>query len=684
MPDIKVGASETPNDDQGEEKDVQAWLATIEKTVKWRDRIGDNLHWKRFIKEYKGNWDFLQTSVSIPIIPLNLPYAYVKTEIARMYFKDPWITVNPKRVEDIGSAQIAEQIINYMWGELKLKHEIKRTLLEALLIGHAWMKFGYVAEFGTVESRQKEEPRKPGRPPKEYKVVETNEYVKSENIFAYHVPYKDIIFDPSATYPATHNARWMAHKVVKPYRAVVESGIYEHTDDLKSNFIIDDPNLAYDTQESLKSDFGKDVRSVVLWEIYDLDHQAIVTVSPGCKYKLREIPYPEYLNNGFPFVQLGFNPVPGEVYPMSDVAPHEGLAVEITKIVAMEMNHLKRWNRQIIVDNDLLTDDEVAKFKDAIDGAVIKAQTNGAKDKIFVPPYAPVQSDVYQVYPQLLEAWRFIAGQTQADQGGNPRVQTRTLGELRMQLQGGKARSDEKVDVLEDFIEELARKLLVIIQKKFDLPKISRIVGPKTVQEKILKILPNRPSAQPMIPQKPGAQAGMAPQPNPMAQKSFQSDFSFTWNKQDIMGEMDVDVLAGSTVPMDRESQLQILEKTVPLLSIAGVTPGSPAAKSYLREFFRLVGIMSLESIMDLVDQQPPQPPPKIMETQAKIQGKMMETKMKVQAKQQEEAIKLKALQEKAALDKQKKQQDLQHSVVKSILQTLRTPQNPTVNGGGL
>ena len=64
------------------------------------------------------------------------------------------------------------------------------------------------------------------------------------------------------------------------------------------------------------------------------------------------------------------------------------------------------------------------------------------------------------------------------------------------------------------------------------------------------------------------------------------------------------DVLAGSTVPMDRESQLQILEKMLPVLQSAGVQPGSPAAKAYAREMTRLAGLMSMETVMDIADQQ--------------------------------------------------------------------------------
>ena len=662
-----VGLSETPH--SGSEKDeVEAWLRTIEATVKWRDGLGQRAGWKRFINEFKNNWDFLQASVSIPIVPINLVFAYVKTELARLYFKDPWITVNPKRHEDIGASQIAEQIINYTWIDLKLKAQIKHAILETLLVGHSWIKVGYVAEFGTVESQPKEEPKRgPGRPSlKKFKEVETSEYVRSENVFAYHVPWNDIIFDPSATFPCTSNARWMAQKVVKPYRAVVQSGIYENTDQLKPNTWIEDPNVLYDTPDSIKESFGKDVKSVVLWEIYDLDHQVITTVSPGCKKKLREIPLPEYLNGGFPFVQFAFNPVPGDVYPLSDIAPHEGQIIELIKLVSIELNHLKRWNRQMIVDEGTFTKDEAAKFKDAIDGAIITAQGGNAQGKIFIPPYAPVQGDIYGVFQQVFQLWQMISGQTATDQGGQARTQTRTLGELRLSLQGSKARPEEKVDVLEDAIAEVARKLVSIMQKKYDLPKVARIVGPRAVQEKVIKNLPQRPSAQPQIP-------GQPPQPNPIASQSFVSDFGFSWNRTDIVGEMDVDVLAGSTVPMDRESQLEIMEKMVPFLAAAGVTPGSPPAKAFLREFLRLVGIMSLETVMDLVDEQQPQPPPKMMEIQAKVQAKQAETQVKVQGKQAEESIKLQSMREKAKIDHAKGQMDIQKGIVHSILEQLRS-----------
>lgn len=672
-PNDNVGVGETPNPST-EKDEVESWLRTITKAEQYRDEEGKKAGWQRFIDEFKNQWGHLQRTVNIPIIPINLIYAYVKTEIARLYFNDPWITVNPKRVEDIGCAQIAEQIINYTWGELALKSEVKQCLLEAILVGHSYMKVGYAAQFGTVESQPKEQAKKgPGRP-KKVAEIETSEYIKSENVFAYHVPYKDVVFDTSATFPATHNARWMAHKIVKPLRAVKESGIYSHTDSLKTNSPAEDSSSRFDTGEASRDQITSDVRATTLWEIYDLDNMRILTVSPGCPYYLSQGDYPEDLSGGFPLSMLAFNPIPGEVYPLSDVAAQEGLAIEMTKIVAIWINHLKRHNRQIIIEPDLFTQTELDKFKDGIDGAIIKA--NGPiMDKYFIPQYPGVAADSYQIYNEAYKLYQVVAGQTATDQGGQAKVPTRTLGELRLQLAGGHARAEEKVDVLEDFISEIARKLLGIMQKEYDLPKIARMVGPKSIQDKIQGILPGRPSAQPEI----------GGQPNPLAGKSMTSDFSFSWNRQDILGEMDVDVIAGSTVPMDKESQLQILEKLIPLLPAAGVTPGSPAAKAYAREVFRLIGIQSIEAIIDLVDQQPPQPNPEMMQMQAKLQAQQQESQMKIQAKMAEEKIKLQSMQAKLEVDKQKAQMDAHKNIINTILQGVRGTQAPAQeNGNGI
>ena len=655
--DKKVGSAESPSIDEKEKAQVTQWLSAIKKTQEWRDKTDAFANAGRYINEYKGKWDWLAQSISIPLVPLNLVFAYVKTEIARLYFHNPWITISPRRVEDDGAAKIAEVVINDTWKKLDLKRQCKIALRDALLPGHGWIKVGYTMETGTVESREPEGPKKPGRPKKkDESIVDTNTYIKSESAFAYHVPYKNVVFDPSATWPAMHSARWCAIKWEKPLRAVKEAGIYDHTEDLK-------PSSDGDSMKEPNKD-QTNVTKVTGWEIYDLDHMKVFTVSPGCSYFLREIEYPDYLNEELPLVEFSFNPVPDEVYPMSDIAAHEPQIIELSKMMCIMINHLKRWNRQIFMKPGLMTDENKTNFKNAADGAIIEIQGDPQKD-FFIPPYAPVQQDIYGVWNLCMDMWKNICGQGSMDRGAEGKAATRTLGELRAQLAGGRSRSDEKLDMLEDSLEEVAKKLLFIIQTKYDLPKIARITGNK----KILQVLQQRPTVQPG---------------NPLAQGAITSDTGFSWNREDVTGkaEMDVDIVAGSTAPLDKESQLEQFEKLMPIMPALGVGPGTPPAKALGREFIRMIGIPSLESIMDMIDQLPPQPPPKMMEIQAKLQAKQQETQMKVKAKgaelqmkQQDHQLKLQGIKAKteadiikAKVDVQKAQHGMQMDIMKHLL----------------
>lgn len=615
-----------PPDSDEEKIDVKKWSGIIGRTEAWRNQTGDKAGWPRFVKEFKGDWDSLQSSVDIPMIPINLVFAFVKTEVARMYFRDPWITVNPKRQEDLGAARIAEQLINYMWQEIALKRELKLAMMDALIVGHGWIKLGYTAKIGKKEVVESK--RGPGRPKKDEPPMDSNEYVQSENVFAYHVPFDQVLFDPSATWPVTNSARWMAFKTVKPLSVVQNCGLYkpEVVDTLKGS-------------ETPPPQAGSEGKWVAIYEIWDKDHKLVKTVSPGCEKYLREPMDWDYEFDGFPAEMISFNPVPNEPYPLSDIAPWEGQVVELMKMHSIMVNHLKRWNRQIFLKAGLVTEEEKAKFKQSIDGAIIEYQGN--KEDIFVPPYAAVQQDIYGVWNLTMDIFRNVGGQSEVERGAAAKSATRTLGELRLAMQGSRTRADEKVDMLEESITSIARKLLTIMQKKFDIPKIIRIIGPRALEK--AQIL-DRPSAQ-----------------GPEAQTAYSSNNSFSVTKEDIKGEMDIDCLAGSTIPLNKENQLEIMEKLTPNLEFVGIKPGSKAAREYGREYLRLVNIISLERIMDIADEEAknPQPDPEMMKAQMDAQQSQQEAQLSAQAQQQKAALDQQAMQQKMQVDQQKAQLDL-------------------------
>lgn len=624
--DQKPSGLSVPPNENNQKDDVKKWMGIIGRTEQWRNQLGEKAGWPRFIREFKGDWDLLQQNVDIPLIPINLVFAYVKTEIARLYFRDPWISVNPKRIEDLGASRIAEQLINYQWGEIDLKRQVKLAIMDALIIGHGWVKMGYTAEFGTIESKEK---RGPGRPKNEDPNLDTNEFVKSENVFAYHVPYTDVIFDPAATWPPTHNARWMAFKTIKPLSVVKDCGLY------KASVVAD--LKASELAPSDRNVYAQEGKWVAIWEVWDREHKLVKTVSEGVDRYLKDpqkwpVPF-----DGFPATMVSFNPVPNEPYPLSDIAPWEGQIIELAKMHSIMINHLKRWNRQLMIKAGMVTEEEKAKFKQSVDGAIIEFQGN--KEDLFVPPYAAVQQDIYGVWNLTMDIIRNVAGQSETERGGNAKAQTRTLGELRLQLQGSKGRSDEKVDQIEESIAEIARKLLTIMQHKFDLPKIIKIVGTKSVEKAMIL---NRPSAQ--GPNQPNSYTG--------EEQGGKID-SFSVTKDDIHGEMDVDCVAGSTVPLNKENQLDIMEKLTPSLEMVGITPGSRAAREYGREYLRLINITSLDRIMDIADEeaQQPKPSPEEQKVQAEMQQSQMETQAKMQADQQKGQIEIQTNQQKTQLE---------------------------------
>lgn len=601
----KPGAGETPN--KGDAAyETKEWTKTIQSTMAWRDRIAQRHRWQDFISEFKGDWSHVSNTVDIPLMPVNMVYAYTKTEIARLYFRDPWITVNAKKQEELGAADIAEALINYVWSEINLKQEVKRALLDALLVGHGWVKLGYSAEFGTAESKeQSEEP---------VQEVTVNQFIKAEEVFAYHIPWKDVLFSPDSLRPP-HDSRWMAFRITRPLRAVQESGIYENTEDLKANL---------ETEDMYKTDTNKNIQTVTLWEIWDLDHKEVKTLAIGHDKWLRKIPWPYTKMTGFPAVMYHFNIVPQEPYPLSDIAPGEAQVVESMKMMAIMLNHLKRWNRQIFIKEGFMTDIEEAKFKQAIDGAIVKTEGNPAEG-IYIPSYAPVQQDIYAVWNLILDIFRNVMGQSEVDRGGQANAQTRTLGELRAQLQGGRSRSEERIDMLEDQISEMATKLMMIMKEKLSKPRIVRMVGQKAVDEAMQLSIQNRPSAG-----MTGATTG-------------QQSFSVTG--ADLPDDMDIDVVAGSTTPLNKENKLNILGEFMKESQAFGIQPGSQAARDLGRAILKEIDVKELDQIMDIADKEAATGQ---TQQQQQIQAEQQAQQQKDQVAMQQEMVRLEAAKAQA------------------------------------
>ena len=223
-----------------------------------------------------------------------------------------------------------------------------------------------------------------------------------------------------------------------------------------------------------------------------------------------------------------FNPLPGKPYPLSDISLIEPQVLERIKLRAGQINHIKRWSRQLSIEKGSMSKQEMEKFSQGIDGAITE------REKGSQPPtpiqYAQMQEETFQLDDLIQRDMDAVIGQTDVERGGVARTKTDTLGELKEQTAGTSSRSAKRQDVLEDYLEEVARKLISLIQQFQTTPKYIQITGMS--QEEIQQ-----------------------------AFQGLQSDANgFYFTRDDIQGEYSVDVKAGSTLPMNRENRIKVIE----------------------------------------------------------------------------------------------------------------------------
>ncbi len=381
----------------------------------------------------------------------------------------------------------------------------------------------------------------------------TFEFVEKDHFFGYHLPWDAVIFNPDALDPP-FDCRWIVHEVWAPLEEVKANQIYKNTNQLQpanmsspkdGNVTIGDDGARYKPNEPM----------ACLYEVWDKKTQLTFTISPGCFYYLREPQKWPYEMKGFPFSFLNFNPSPVQPYGIPDVYTFRPQVMELMKLRAQQYDHIKRFNRQILIKKQSIDDQAMTQLKQGVTGAVIEVDGNPQTD-IVPMPYPPLQTDIYAVQNAVKEDMINISGQSPQERGATQQTSTRTFRELAQIKRGAENRRSRKVDMVEDFIEDIGGNFIALLQQFADAPMYVKITGEEF--QAIQQALQQRPSAQ-----QPGAVTGPE---------------GFTMTKEDIQGEFDLEVVAGSTTPLDREQTMSTLVSLLPELPALGIQPGGPVA----------------------------------------------------------------------------------------------------------
>lgn len=532
------------NEPMTEAQHVALWHERIKIAKKCQEDWARNSGADRFIEEYNGKFKsvvFHTSKGDIPVPPINEVFSYCQADLSNTYNRDPHISVNAK-AGTTKAAKLWEVILNYWWRKLKSKNEIEPEIIDKNLVGYAFHKVG--AEPLAGDDGQPLDARETG-------------------LYSKRVNWRDLLWNIGSKNPP-EDTLWMAQRIVLPLMEVRRR--FPIAGNLKGTMSPDVDKHTYDS-----SSYKDDIAVAVLWEVWDKTEKQIHLLAEGFpdRYLAPSRPWPLHLieMGEFPFLMYWDYYAPDCPRPLSAIAPWESQILEKMILLATAVNHSKRWNRQAFVTKGSIDAASLDKFERGDDGAIIEnTGTGGLNEHLKLVDYGNLPVDFYLLMDRLSAIERETNGQPEFERGGVTKTNTRTKGELSLIQRGAQGRSDRKVDRFETHLENIARHMLAQLKADFDLKSAVQITG--ELEKDVIEELGE--NYDPMT-------------------------GTVTFTPEEIAGEFDVEVRSGSTLPLNKEGKIEVLNSV--LETLRSLPPGgvSPFLNAVITEILDAYDMKSLK-----------------------------------------------------------------------------------------
>lgn len=480
-------------------------LSEQERINVWKNRI----NWSRskresYIKSYDTFKAFFigdqvdYTKTAIEIIVINLIYSHIKATLPLLYFQNPHFYLSPTRNEFEDAATIAESVINYLAKKQKLKKEIRLATLDALfLIGIC--KTGYDPIFaknpnsgkpviaGVGEDGQQIQVFDPdsGQP-----IIEPDEFLIKEDFFSKRISPKNVLFDPEyKNFLEDHN--WIAEEVIERLDDVKDNGYFKKAirDELKETHMAEN-EVFHTSGGSQLGEVQDDLKRIKLIHVYDFKEEKFRIFAEGQSNDTLGFLYEDDVPDGMdlhPYSILKFTEIPDEWYPLSEIKILKPIQEEINKATGIIVAHAKKFLRKYGYETGAFANDiEKEKFKEPEDGMMVEFNV-GKLDKIAPIPDLTLDPASLEYLNRFhLYFWQ-TAGRTEQERGQVER--RKTMFESSQIEKYGQLRNQDNMSLVEDFAVDICKKKLDQLQANMRIPLAIQIAGPvgKFWQEGITK-----------------------------------------------------------------------------------------------------------------------------------------------------------------------------------------------------
>ena len=538
----------------------------IDRAKNFRTDQGYERLWERMVDLYRGRvLPTVQTKEDRVVV--NVAFGTINVIYPSVSVNYPKITVMPNDPLDEDRAVLTEAITNYNWKHFNFQDEFRLAVKDYLLMGHGWVKVGYSykeQEVGYSDSERDElyadsvaeaddfaaqNPDMAGDVADDHEIgqalPQSKVVIAEDQPFVERVSPYDIYVDPEAT--TLNDARWICQKIVRPLTEVRKDPRYKQSVRLSvQSDMHADQYREEQRRRFLRGNNDPEDQRVTIYEWYDIKANTFSVCAEGSEQFLVD-PQPCPFPFGHPFVMLRNYDVPDFFYPMGDLEAIEPLVDELNKTRSIAIQVRQKFARKTLARAGAFDAAGRQALASNVDNTVVFVADEGAdlNQVVAAMPQIPVPPELFEHSDTIEKDIGDVSGISEYQRGQVPETR-RTATEASIIQDNVSARSAEKLAQIEKAIARVARRVVQLQQEFMQATQVARVVGPD------------------------------------------QAIFWIPYSHEDIQGEFDFEVEAGSTQPMNetvrRQTATALMEAMAPF--IGTVIDPAMLAQHVLKEGF--------------------------------------------------------------------------------------------------
>ena len=556
-------------------------LRKLDSCARWRQEMGYDSVWQRMIDLYRGkHWP--RVTATEDLVAVNLAFSTVNVIAPSVSVNHPKVVVTPNDPENSDRAAFVEAVINHVWRHHDFRKPFRRSVKDFLIFGHGWIKVGwqFLEQERTLGEEEREDmineanleadafamanPEFAGDLPSDEEIAanitNTAMMIVEDQPFVERISPFDMFGDPEAT--CLEDANWIAQRIVRPLDEAKKDKRYKASARKK----LDADNILYPlnspTSRQQQEEYLYDEERTVVFEFYDIANNTISVLSQsGDEFLVDPTPMPYAY--GQPFVMLRNYDIPDYFYPMGDLEAIESLQLELDKTRTQLVNARKRYARKYLYHERSFGPEGREALASDQDGRLVPVvEENKPLSETVIPmPQTPLSPEIYQ-YSDIIETdINTVSGVSEYARGQMPEIR-RTATEASIIADAGNARAADKLATVELGIGYVARRVLQVMQQFMTGEQMARVA------------------------QKGGG------------------DLCVPYTREDIIGEYDFSVEAGSTQPMNDTIRKQ---QAVSLLNAMAPLVGTVVDPAALAKHVLTMGFDIKDPDKFIIQQQTPQ-----------------------------------------------------------------------------